>query len=153
MAVFGFRVQQIPFRPDDRLHRGHQLLTNRVQRWVRDLREKLLEVVVERLWTVRQHGQGRICPHRSDRLLAVRGHRPEDVFHVLQRIAERHLLLEQCGAGWRRGSFHLWDALDRDQVLLQPIPVRVLGGQLRLDLRVIDDPPLFDAHQEHLAGL
>lgn len=43
--------------------------------------------------------------------------------------------------------------LEPDQSLVQPRAVRVLGGELGLDLVVLDDPPGGGVHQEDLAGL
>ena len=40
-----------------------------------------------------------------------------------------------------------------DQALVEPLLVRVLGGQLRLDLLVVDDPPLGGVDEEHATGL
>ena len=40
-----------------------------------------------------------------------------------------------------------------DLPLLQPLAVGVRGGQLGLDLVVVDDPALGGVHEEHPAGL
>ena len=48
--------QQVAFRPDHRLHGRHDLLADGVQRRVCHLGEELLEVVVQRLRHVGEHG-------------------------------------------------------------------------------------------------
>ena len=40
-----------------------------------------------------------------------------------------------------------------DEALLEPLPVRVLGGQRRLDLLVVDDAPLGGVDEEHPSRL
>ncbi len=55
-------------RADERHQRHHQLFADRIDRRVGDLREQLLEVVVQRLVLVRQHRQRRVVAHRAGRL-------------------------------------------------------------------------------------
>ena len=69
-ARLGTRIEQVALGPDRRLHRRDQLLADRVERRVGDLREHLLEVVVEQPRPIRQRGQRRVGAHRSDRLFA-----------------------------------------------------------------------------------
>ena len=66
-------AEQVRLRPDERHEARHELFADRVDRRVGDLREKLLEVVVQRLVLVREHRERRIVAHRADRLFAVRG--------------------------------------------------------------------------------
>ena len=55
-------VEQVRLRADEGHQRHHDRFADRVDRRVGHLREQLLEVVVERLVLVRQHGQRRSLP-------------------------------------------------------------------------------------------
>jgi len=59
------------------------------------LSEKLFEVVKQRLRLIGKTGQRRIGAHRTDRLLALGGHRAEDHFQIFIRVAEGALPLQQ----------------------------------------------------------
>ena len=71
-----------------RRERHHEPLTQRVDGRIGHLGKALAEVVVEQSRTVGQHGRGRVIAHREDRILSLFGHRPQDVRHVLERVAE-----------------------------------------------------------------
>ena len=88
-------VEQVRLRADERHQRHHDRLADRVDRRIRDLREQLLEVVVERLVAVRQHRQRRVVAHRADAFLADRGHRPHQELDVFLGVAEGLLAVEQ----------------------------------------------------------
>ena len=47
----------------------------------------------------------------------------------------------------------LGEVLEADQAGVQPLVVRVLGGELALDLLVLDDPVLVGVDEEHPARL
>ena len=66
------------------------------------------------------------------------------------RVAERHLSREHGGVV-RLGDGRGRDVLEMHLVLPQPVAVRVLGGQLRLDLVVLDDATLRGVDEEDLA--
>jgi hypothetical protein len=140
--------QQVAFGTDRRFHRGHQLLADCVERRVGDLREQLLEVVVEQARALRQHRERRVGAHRSDRLLGAERHRSQDDLDVLLRIAERLLATENRGMVRRRQERRRCDLFDRDEVLHQPLGVLVLARELPLDLFVRDDPALCGIHEE-----
>ena len=95
-------AEQVRLRPDERHQRHHQLFADRVDRRVGDLREELLEVVVERLVLVRQHRERRVVAHRADRLLAARRHRLHDELQVFLGVAEGLLAVEQRHARLQR---------------------------------------------------
>ena len=63
----GIAPEQIGPRPDDRDERGHQLFADRIERRVGHLREVLMEIVVEQLRPVREHGDRLVGAHRADR--------------------------------------------------------------------------------------
>ena len=93
-ARLGFRPQQIALRSDRRFHRRDELLADRVERRIGDLREQLLEVVVEQARPFRQHRERRVGAHRPERLFARGGHRTEQEPQVLLRVPERRLALQ-----------------------------------------------------------
>ncbi len=68
----GMTAEQVRARADHRDQRHHQLLADRIDRRVGDLREVLLEIVVEQLGLLREHGNRRVGAHRADRIVAAR---------------------------------------------------------------------------------
>ena len=70
-----FEVEQVRPRPDDRDEAHHQLLADRIDRRVGDLREVLLEIGEQQLRLVRQRRDRRVVAHRADGFLAVDRHR------------------------------------------------------------------------------
>ena len=67
----GVGFSRLRSRADHRLGRGDDFLADGINRRVRDLREELLEIVVEQLRLVREHRQRRVRAHRAERLHAV----------------------------------------------------------------------------------
>ena len=90
----GFVAQQVRPRPDHRDQRHHQLLADRVDRRIGDLREVLLEVIVEQLGLGRERGDRRVGAHRADRVVGIARHRLEKELDVFLGIAKRLLLIE-----------------------------------------------------------
>ncbi len=146
-------AEQVRFRSDERHQRRHQLLADRVDRRVRDLREQLFEVVVQRLVLVRQHGKRRVVAHRADGFLAVRRHRDHDELDVLLRVAEGLLAIEHPHRTLqRRGLFGL-DLVKLDADALDPFRVGFRARKRVLELFVVDDPTLLQIDEEHPAWL
>src|SRR5690348_16231541 len=58
-------AEQVRARADHRHQRHHQLLADRIDRRIGDLGEVLLEVIVEELGLLREHGDRRIGAHRT----------------------------------------------------------------------------------------
>lgn len=50
------------------------MLPNGVDRRIGHLREKLLEIIVQKLGTAGEHGQGRIGPHGGHRIFSLLRH-------------------------------------------------------------------------------
>ena len=153
-AVGRLRIEQVAFGAEARLRGGDDLLADAIDRRIRDLREQLLEIVVEQPRLVRQHRERRVVAHRADRLDAVLRHRREDQALVLEGVAERDLPLQQrvvirlpapAGAAGRSFEMHL--------VIVEPLAIRALGGDRALDLLVLDDAALLGVDEEHAAGL
>ena len=115
--------------------RHHQLLADRVDRRVGDLREELLEVPVEQLRLLGEHRQRLVGAHRADRLVAGGGHGVEDELEVLARVAEA---ASGAAAGVpgraSTGRDGAEEAVDRDLVLLHPAAVGLAAREPHLDL-------------------
>jgi hypothetical protein len=122
--------EEIRPRPDERHERHHELLADRIDRRVRDLREELLEVVVEDLRAIGQHRQRGVVAHRAQRFLAGLEHRSEQDLDVLLRVAERLLAIEHRHFGRiRRGG--LRHVLEAQAAVAHPFPVRLLVASVR----------------------
>ena len=93
-ARLGLGYEEVTLGPDRALHRGHQLLADRIEWWIGNLREELLEIVVQHARPVGKHGERRIRAHRSDRLLTLARHRCEQDAEVLVRVSEEDLMVE-----------------------------------------------------------
>ncbi|EHJ61206.1 hypothetical protein NSU_1794 [Novosphingobium pentaromativorans US6-1] len=152
----GVMTEQVRARADHGDQAHHQFLADRVDRRVGDLREVLLEVVVEQARLVRQHRNRRVGAHRTDRIVGIDGHRLEEAAGVFLGVAEGLLAIEQRGV---RGRQRVQLFLDHVEVLehvlrlVEPLLVGLFVGQLGLDLLVLDDAALFEVDEEHLAGL
>ncbi len=150
--IDGVDVEQVGLGADERHQRHHDRLADRIDRRVGDLREQLLEVVVERLVLVGEDGERRVVAHRADALLAGLRHRAHQELDVFLRVAERLLAIEQRLAelASRRARRQV---LELDAHAVDPLPVRLGRRELVLQLLVVDDAALLEVDQEHLAGL
>ncbi len=147
------QVEEVRPRSDEGDEAHHRLFADRVDRRVGDLREVLLEIVVEQLRLAREHGDGRVGAHRADRLLPGGRHRRHQDLEILLRVAESLLPIEKRGVGGRRARAHRRQVLKHDLRLAEPLLVGVGGGEPALQLVVVDDAPLFQVDEQHLAGL
>ncbi|MGY4363262.1 hypothetical protein ACVW0J_009755 [Bradyrhizobium sp. i1.7.7] len=147
------QVEQVGPRSDDGDEAHHQLLADRVDRRVGDLREVLLEVGEQRLGLVRQRRDRRVVAHRARGFLAGGGHRRHQDGDVFLAVAERLLAIEQRQVGAHAGGRHLRQLFQHDLGPLQPLLVGMAPGELGLDLVVRDEAALFEVDQQHLAGL
>ena len=151
-AVLRTGLQEVGLRAEGGRHGRHQLLADGVQRRVGDLREQLREVVEQQPRAVGQHRDGRVGPHRADRLRAGAGHRAEDDLDLLGGVAEGALTLDDRGVlrGQQRARRQV---VEVDQAVVQPVAVRLRGSQLALDLLVGHDATGLGVDQEHAPGL
>ena len=90
--------------PIVRGQRGDQLLPDRVERRVGDLREHLREVVEQHARAIGQHGDRRVGAHRAERLPAGARHRRDEESELLVGVAERLLAPDDGRVGRRRGA-------------------------------------------------
>ena len=145
-------AEEIRARADERHQRHHELFADRVDRRIRHLREELLEIVVEDLRAIGQHGQRGVVAHRAQRLLAALGHRRHQQPHVFLRVAERLLAIEQRDFR-RRGRCGFGHLLEAHPAIAHPFAIRLAGRQRALQLVVVDDTALLQVDQQHLARL
>ena len=150
--MLGRLVEEVLLGADARLQAHHDRLADRVDRRVRHLREQLLEVRVDEPVAIGEHREGRVVAHRADRLLGVARERRQDHLHVLERVAERDLPLAQR-LGRHRVRHPRRQVGEPHDLAVEPLAVRLLGGDPALDLVVRDDPSLLEIDEEELARL
>ena len=92
-ACSGGLGEEIAPPAERHVHRHDQLLADRIDRRIGDLREELLEIGVEQPRLQREDGQRRVVAHRADRFRAGRGHRLEDHLDLFAGVAEGELAL------------------------------------------------------------
>lgn len=134
---------------DGRARSRHNLFPNRIDRRIGDLGEHLLEIVIQSLGTAGQHSQRRIIAHRADRLRPAGRHRLQYLAQILERVAERLLAAahtHMLRSGHPRRIRYL---LQIDEMLIQPLPVRLFAGDGGFHLFVGDDPALLRIDQQH----
>ena len=153
VAAGRLRVEQVALGSDRGDRGGDDFFADTVDRRVSDLREELLEVVVEELRLVRQHGEWDVRSHRAHGFDSILGHRDEQLALVFEGVAEGELALNRIAVRRRRGVRGVGDVGKFDEVLIEPLAVGLLGGDLLLDLLVGDDAAFFHVHEEHAAWL
>ena len=142
------RLEQIALRTDRRRQRRHQLLANRIQRRIGDLREQLLEIVEQHARSIGQHRQRRVGAHRTDGFVAVARHRRDQDFQFFMRDAE-HLLATAHRFVAEARVLAMRQVVQVDHAALEPLRVRMLRRQVGLDLLVVDDASARGVDQEH----
>ena len=142
------RLEEVALRPDGKSERHDRRLPRRVDRGVGDLREELLEVVVEEAGTLGEDGQRLVIPHRAEGVLRIVHHRSEDESEVLRGIAEHPETRDPRGR-IRRGRRLPGEVFEVERPTGQPGPVGVRRRGALLDLLVLDDPSLLEVHEEH----
>ena len=147
------RVEQVVLGTGGGRQRGDQFLPDGVQRRVGDLGEQLHEVVEDQARPVGQHGHGRVVAHRPERLAAGAGHGRQDDPQFLLGVPEQLLAGGQRLAAVAHRVLAAGQGVEVQQPGVQPVLVRVLGGQRGLDLLVLDDPARRGVGQEDPARL
>ena len=148
----GGGLEQVALGADRARERCDQLLAYRVERWIGDLGEQLGEVVEQQSWSVRDGRNGRVSAHRADRFEARLGHRCDQDAQLFLGVAEH--LLATLHRGMRMDDvFEIGQVLEANQARVEPFVIRVRGGEVVLDLVVLDDAVVFQVDEEHLARL
>ncbi len=153
VAVLGGLVEDVALGADVADERHDELFANGIDGRVGDLREELLEVVEERLRTVREAGQRRVGAHGADRLFAACAHRAEQDAQIFFAVAVGALAAQQRLRIGRDDARRLGQGIERDLLLLEPLGVGLAGGEALLDFGVGDDALLHGVDQEHATGL
>ena len=153
--VLGRFAEQIAPPTHDGVQRHDQPFAQRVDGRVRHLREKLAEIRVEQPRLEREHGQRRVVAHGPVRLRAFLEHGLEDHVEFLAAVAEGDLALGQGedveflrglgqGVAFRQGG-------QPDHVFVEPLAVRLLGGEAVLDVGVPQEGLANGIDRDHLA--
>ena len=151
-AAFRAGGEEVGFGTDCRRHRGDDLLTDGIERRVGDLGEQLAEVVEEQPRAFGQHGDRRVGAHRPERLATLGSHRGDDDLELLVGVAEQ-LLATQHAVVAEHDVLALGKIGELDEPPVEPLLVRVFGGEGGLDLPIVDDAPLGGVDEEHPARL
>ena len=153
-AIARARIEQVAFRAQPHVRRGDDLLADAVDGRVGDLREQLLEVVVQHARLLRERRQRRVVAHGADAFVAVARHRRHEDALVFEGVAERHLALGERH-GLRRAAVS--GAAGRSLRCTRCcFSQSAYGRSLMiccLDLLVFDDAAQLGVHQEHAARL
>ena len=89
MAVFALRLQKVAVASNINIGVSNNFFTERINRRVRDLGEKLLEIL-KKTGVIVAHGRkGNINAHRSDRLASSLCHLKDHLVDILVIPAER----------------------------------------------------------------
>ena len=148
--AFLIGVHDVCHISDAHRRRGDDLLTDAVNRRIRDLGEVLLEIIVKQLRLLREDGERRIHTHGADGFLPILCHRCQDVAEVFHSVAEIFLLLQQVLRHFRLFvAFH--QILQIQEMLFAPLAVGVGLCHGVLDFIVSDDALLRGVHQENFA--
>ena len=131
-------LQQVRLGSDVALQRHDHFFANRVDGGVGDLREALLEVVVEHAGLVGEHRQRRVVAHRAQRIAALAHDVEEHELHGLGGVAERLHALEQrvlVEAGDLSRSRPV-EVVQVEALAREPLAVGAPPGPVGLDLVV-----------------
>ena len=153
--MLGRLREQVLLGAERRIEGHHGALVDRVHRRIRDLREQLLEVVVQHARPVGEAGQRLVVAHRADRPLAFGRHRRDQELEILAGVAE-DLLQREAQLRIRallRSDLAVRQVIEDDAARLDPFAVGLLGEVARLHLLVFDDAPFLEVDEEDPAGL
>ena len=152
MAAFGLRVNQVQFGTDAASGIGKYLLANCIDGRVGYLSKELLKVVIKQLRLFAEHSQGRIIAHCSQGINALGGHGTQEFGQILQSVAEGALALQQrLGIGYGQLAIER-DIFQLNGMLLQPLAIRMLAGDLVLDFVIADNAALLGINYQHTPG-
>ncbi len=116
-----------------------------------------MEIIVEQLRPLREHGDGLVGAHRADGVVPILRHRLQEELDIFLGVAEGLLTIEE-----RRGFVRRCDQRRFGKVgqlmqlelrMLQPFLIGLGFRECALDLFIFDDAALFRIDEEHLAGL
>ena len=153
-AVFRLFFEKVAGRAQIHSGVGHDLFPDRVDRGVRHLGEKLLEVAEQRLPGLRQYGKRDVGTHGGNGLRAGFRHRQDGVLYILIGITKGLVqLIPQLLAVLLHLEIGDRQILQVHQVGVQPFAVGALLGVSSLDFLVFDQTLLYRIDQQHTARL
>ena len=104
------------------------------------------------MWLFAEHCQGRVVAHCAQRVDALSSHGTQEFGQILQSVAEGALALQQrLGIGYGQLAVER-DIFELNRMLLQPLAIRMLGGDLVLDFIVANDAALLSVNHQHTTG-
>ena len=153
LAIALVRVQDAGTHSTDILGKTHhEVLTDRVDSRVGNLRKLLTEVVEEDLWLVGKHSKRSIITHGCSRLLTLGSHRDDGTVDVFRAKTELQFLASKVF----HSVFHFSSAAQLFQfytVGVQPLAVRMSLCQALLDFAIIVNLAFLCINQENLTRL
>ena len=154
LAVFRLLLEEVAGLAQIDSCRCNNLLADRVNRRIGNLREELLEVVKQRVIRLCKHWKRRIDTHRVDRLISGQGHRQNGGLDFLIGIAEGLLhLLQHVLPVPRYSLIRNPQILQADHMGIDPLAVRLSAGIVLFQLFIIDHTPFQGVDQQHLARM
>ena len=142
-------IQKVPLPAQHHIQTHHRPLPYRINRRIRHLRKRLLEVARQQPRPHRQNRQRHIISHRVNPFLPLLQHRHQREIDLLLRPSKRRLPLRQP-QHIHITTPHLRCLRCQTRPPLQPLPVRLAPRQLRLDLRIETHPALHRVHLQNL---
>ena len=146
-------IQETTARTDHRVRGRDDFFADRINRRVRDLREQLLEIVIQQLRLVREHRQWRVRAHRAQRLHAIAGHGADDEAQVFKCVAKRLLMLQNRDVRRMRILRGLRQVFQQQMMLVQPGAIGMGLGIFLFQLLVRNNASLLGINEEHAARL
>ena len=137
-GVTGALEERRAAAPEVHPQRHHHRLAQRIDRWIGDLREALLEIGVETLRERRERRDRRVVAHAPDRVGPRAAHRLEHEPEILEAIAKRPLQAQQLVAALDRGNPGGIRHQGR-HVARHPACIGATSGDLALRIEVSDD--------------
>ena len=147
------------FREDVRLvadvghDRHHELFADRINRWIRHLCKKLVEVVEQAEVPVRPQARKRgVVAHRADGFVSGLGHWPENQFNIFQRPAEAFALAGHSPAISTRRHDFVEEARDGNVVFFHPAAIGLSASVVGLDFGILHEAVIHEIKPEDGAG-
>ena len=135
--------------------RHHQAFTDRINRRIGDLGEKLVEIGVEEAGAEGEHRQRCVITHRADSLGPILDHRLEDHVELFAAVTEGNLTLreiEDIEIPCRNHQFLRLGLGHTHEMIVNHLPVVLPGGKVLLDLFVAEQHSSNCVNGDHLTG-
>ena len=152
MAAFGLRVNQVQLGANAAGRIGEYFLANSIDGRVGNLCKELFKVVIKQLRLFAEHCQGRVVAHCAQRVDTLSSHGTQEFGQILQSVAEGALALQQrLGIGYGQLAVERY-IFQLNGMLLQPLAIRMLAGDLVLDFVIANNASLLGIDNQHATG-